>query len=61
MSLIVSLIARKGGSSKTTTVLNLAGAALDDDAGTVLVTPKPGRSVDDVLAAAKLERKRGAA
>lgn len=37
MSLIVSLIARKGGSSKTTTALNLAGAALDDDAGTVLL------------------------
>lgn len=37
MSLIVSLIARKGGSAKTTTVLNLAGAALDDDAGTVLL------------------------
>lgn len=35
--MIVSTIARKGGSSKTTTVLNLAGAALDDDAGTVLV------------------------
>jgi chromosome partitioning protein len=37
MSLIVSLIARKGGSAKTTTALNLAGAALDDDAGTVLL------------------------
>jgi cellulose biosynthesis protein BcsQ len=37
MSLIVSLIARKGGSAKTTTALNLAGAALDDDAGSVLL------------------------
>jgi cellulose biosynthesis protein BcsQ len=37
MSLIVSLIARKGGSAKTTTALNLAGAALNDDAGTVLL------------------------
>jgi chromosome partitioning protein len=35
--MIVSTIARKGGSSKTTTCLNLAGAALDDDAGTVLL------------------------
>lgn len=37
MSLTVSLIARKGGSAKTTTALNLAGAALNDDAGTVLL------------------------
>ena len=37
MSLIVSLVARKGGSAKTTTALNLAGAALNDDAGTVLL------------------------
>ena len=37
MSLICSLVARKGGSSKTTTALNLAGAALDDGAKTVLL------------------------
>lgn len=37
MSLTVSLVARKGGVSKTTTALNLAGAALDDGAQTVLV------------------------
>jgi cellulose biosynthesis protein BcsQ len=37
MSLVVSLIARKGGSSKTTTALNLAGAALDADDGPVLL------------------------
>lgn len=37
MSLICSLIARKGGSSKTTTALNLAGAALDDGAKKVLL------------------------
>lgn len=37
MPLTISLVARKGGSSKTTTVLNLAGAALDDGAKTVVV------------------------
>jgi chromosome partitioning protein len=37
MPMTVSLVARKGGSSKTTTVLNLAGAALDDGAGSVVV------------------------
>ena len=37
MPMTVSLIARKGGSSKTTTVLNLAGAALDDGAKSVVV------------------------
>jgi len=37
MSLVCSLVARKGGSAKTTTALNLAGAALDDGAKTVLL------------------------
>ncbi len=37
MPLTVSLVARKGGVSKTTTVLNLAGAALGDGAKSVLV------------------------
>ena len=37
MSLILSLIARKGGASKTTTALNLAGAALDAGDGPVLL------------------------
>lgn len=37
MPITVSLVARKGGSSKTTTVLNLAGAALDDGAKNVVV------------------------
>jgi chromosome partitioning protein len=37
MGLTLSLIARKGGVSKTTTALNLAGAALDDGLKTVLL------------------------
>lgn len=37
MGLIVSLIARKGGVSKTTTCLNLAGAGIDDGAKNVLL------------------------
>lgn len=37
-----------------------AAVRIDTDAGTVLVTPKPGRSVDDVLAALE-RRRRGAA
>lgn len=37
MPMTVSLIARKGGSSKTTTCLNIAGAALDDGARSVVV------------------------
>jgi chromosome partitioning protein len=37
MPLVASLVARKGGASKTTNVLNLAGAALDDGAKTVVV------------------------
>jgi chromosome partitioning protein len=37
VSLTISLIARKGGSSKTTTALNLAGAALDDGEASVLL------------------------
>jgi chromosome partitioning protein len=37
MALVVSLIARKGGVSKTTTCMNLAGAALQDGAKRVLV------------------------
>ena len=37
MSIIMSLVARKGGVGKTSCALNLAGAALDDGAKTVLV------------------------
>jgi chromosome partitioning protein len=37
MSLVVAMLARKGGVSKTTTVLNLAGAALNDGAKRVVV------------------------
>lgn len=37
MSVVVSMLARKGGVGKTSTVLNLAGAALDDGAEQVLV------------------------
>jgi chromosome partitioning protein len=37
MTLILSLIARKGGSAKTTSALNLAGAALNDGAQSVLL------------------------
>lgn len=37
MSINVAMLARKGGVGKTSTVLNLAGAALDDGARTVLV------------------------
>lgn len=37
MSIILSLLARKGGVGKTSCALNLAGAALDDGAKTVLV------------------------
>lgn len=37
MPIVTSLIARKGGASKTTNVLNLAGAALNDGAKTVVV------------------------
>lgn len=37
MSIILSLVARKGGVGKTSCALNLAGAALDDGAKTVLV------------------------
>jgi chromosome partitioning protein len=44
MAVVVSLIARKGGSSKTTTALNLAGAALDDAAGAVLLIDMDSQS-----------------
>jgi chromosome partitioning protein len=44
MSLILSLIARKGGSSKTTTALNLAGAALDAGDGPVLLIDMDSQS-----------------
>lgn len=37
MPITISLIARKGGSSKTTTALNLAGAAQDDGTPVVLL------------------------
>lgn len=37
MPITVSMLARKGGVGKTSTVLNLAGASLDDGARTVLV------------------------
>lgn len=37
MSLVVSMLARKGGVGKTSTALNLAGAALNDGAQRVLV------------------------
>jgi chromosome partitioning protein len=37
MPVTISLVARKGGSSKTTTCLNLAGAAKDDGTNSVLV------------------------
>ena len=37
MSVILSLVARQGGVGKTSTALNLAGAALDDGADTVLL------------------------
>lgn len=37
MGMVVSLVARKGGVGKTTTALNLAGAAIDDGAKSVLV------------------------
>lgn len=37
MPLVCSLVARKGGASKTTNVLNLAGAALDDHTDSVVV------------------------
>jgi cellulose biosynthesis protein BcsQ len=36
-SVVVSMLARKGGVGKTSTALNLAGAALDDGAGQVLL------------------------
>lgn len=44
MSLILSLIARKGGASKTTTALNLAGAALDAGDGPVLLIDMDSQS-----------------
>jgi cellulose biosynthesis protein BcsQ len=37
MPMTITLTARKGGASKTTTTLNLAGAALDDGADSVVV------------------------
>ena len=37
MGLVLSLVARKGGCSKTTTAMNLAGAALQDGAKRVLL------------------------
>lgn len=37
MPMILSLVARKGGSSKTTTCLSIAGAALDDGTRSVVV------------------------
>ena len=37
MGLVISLVARKGGVSKTTTAMNLAGAALQDTARRVLL------------------------
>lgn len=37
MSIVATMLARKGGVGKTSTCLNLAGAALDDGAETVLV------------------------
>lgn len=37
MSITVTMLARKGGVGKTSTCLNLAGAALDDGAASVLV------------------------
>lgn len=37
MPIVAALVARKGGSTKSTNVLNLAGAALDDGAKTVVI------------------------